>query len=276
MKDIKHKNISTSESKILATFIDRDKNWFTLSEAYSFLLEMSNVSVRTHLKRMVDDGLLMRIRDGVYYIIPYEYDARTYMPDRRLLAEPLVGSGDYYIGYYSALQIHNLITQPALIEKIVVNKQIKPSKIKIKKARFQYIYHNDKHFFGYEKTWIDGFNKVYCSDLEKTFVDCLFKPHYSGGIVEVGKALYFAKEKLDFDKLLIYIDRFGSIAVSKRLGYLLDLFSIQNPIIESLQKRATKSVVPLDTGLPKQGKISSRWSIQQNADIETIKNSIYT
>ncbi|MCL2028095.1 MAG: hypothetical protein FWG79_06350 [Bacteroidales bacterium] len=275
MKNIKHKNISSTESKILTTFMDKDKTWFTLLEAYSCFSELSKTAIRFHLKNMTDGGLLMRIREGVYYIIPYEHDARTYMPDRHLLAEPLVG-GDYYIGYYSALQIHSLITQPSLVEKIVVNKQIKPSSIKIKKARFQYIYHNEKHFFGYEKTWIDNFNKVYCSDLEKTFIDCLFKPDYGDGIVEIGKALYFAQKNIDFEKLMKYIDRFESVAVVKRLGYLLELLEIENPIIEALQEKTTKSVVLLDTSLPKQGKINSRWSIQQNADIETIKNAIYT
>jgi hypothetical protein len=34
-----------------------------------------------------------------------------------LLAEPLVGQ-NFYIGYYSALQIHQLITQPSLKEQI--------------------------------------------------------------------------------------------------------------------------------------------------------------
>ena len=37
--------------------------------------------------------------------------------------------------------------------------------------------------------WIDNFNKVLCSDLEKTFLDCLFKPDYAGGIVEVARAI---------------------------------------------------------------------------------------
>ena len=39
------------------------------------------------------------------------------MPDWHLLTEPLA-CGEHYIGYYSALQIHNLITQPSLKEQI--------------------------------------------------------------------------------------------------------------------------------------------------------------
>ena len=44
--------------------------------------------------------------------------------------------------------------------------------------------------------WIDGFNKVPCSDLEKTFIDCLYKPDYAGGITEIAKAFLNAKKKL--------------------------------------------------------------------------------
>ncbi|MFV0469125.1 MAG: hypothetical protein ACK5MK_09400 [Dysgonomonas sp.] len=114
---------------------------------------------------MVNEGLLLRVKDGVFYIIPYEQDSLNYIPDWHLLAEPSAGK-HYYIGYYSALQIHNLITQPSIKEQIVVDRQIKPSIVEIKGTKFQFIYHNPKHFFGYKKTWIDSFNKVLCSDLE--------------------------------------------------------------------------------------------------------------
>lgn len=64
------------------------------------------------------------------------------MPDWHLLAGHLVSNADYYIGYYSALQIHNLIIQPSLKEQIVVSKQIRPAEISVKDVSFQFIYHN--------------------------------------------------------------------------------------------------------------------------------------
>lgn len=115
------------------------------------------------------------------------------MPDWHIIAQCLTKGYDYYIGYYSALQIHNLITQPSLKEQIVVPKQVRPSITRIKNVDFQFIYHNQNHFFGAKKIWIDSFNKVLCSDLEKTFIDCLFKPDYAGGIVEVARAIYISK-----------------------------------------------------------------------------------
>lgn len=80
-------------------------------------------------------------------------------------------------------------------EQIVVSEQVKPSTLNIKGVDFQFIYHNKQHFWC-KKIWIDNYNKVICSDLEKTFVDCLFKPDYAGGIVEIARAIYIVREKL--------------------------------------------------------------------------------
>jgi predicted transcriptional regulator of viral defense system len=272
---MKHKNIDDTSAKVLSTLRDNGKTWFNLREAYLLLPDMSETHVRLQIKRMTDAGLLMHVCEGTYYTIPYEQNAQIFMPDWHLLAEPLTG-GEHYIGYYSALQTHNLITQPSLKEQIVVNKRIKPSVKTIKGVKFQFIYHNPKHFFGYKKTWIDSFNKVLCSDLEKTIIDCLFKPDYAGGIVEIAKAIYISKDKINYSQLLNYAIKFNSRSVIKRLGYLLELLSISTPIIDELQKLRTNSITALDTEVPKQGKILTRWSIQQNVDTETIKNAIST
>ncbi len=218
----------------------------------------------------------MRLKEGIYCIIPYEENAENFMPDWHLIAEHLANDAKHYIGYYSALQIHNLITQPSLKEQIVVSKQIRPSEIKIKEIQFQFIYHNEKHFFGAKKIWIDSFNKVLCSDLEKTIIDCLFKPDYAGGIVEVARAMYASKDKIKYDTLLEYAKKFDSQAVIKRLGFILEMLDINTKIIDDLQNLKTASYVLLDTELPKTGKLRSRWSIQQNLEPKTIKSAIYT
>jgi predicted transcriptional regulator of viral defense system len=117
---------------------------------------------------------------------------------------------------------------------------------------------------------------VLCSDLEKTIIDCLFKPDYAGGIVEVAKAIYISKDKINYNTLLEYAIKFDSQAVIKRLGFLLETLDISNKITEELQQLKTVSYVVLDTELPKVGKRISRWSIQQNLETDTIKSAIYT
>jgi predicted transcriptional regulator of viral defense system len=273
---MKNKFISTQSNQLLSHFHAQQEVCFDYTQASCALPHSKESTLRELLSDMTKRGLLMRLKSGVYHIIPYEADAKTFMPDWHLIAEHIVNDADYYIGYYSALQIHNLITQPSLKEQIVVSKQLKPAQLKIKEVPFQFIYHNEKHFFGARKIWIDSYNKVLCSDLEKTIIDCLFKPDYAGGIVEVARAIYTAKDKIRFETLLNYAKKFNSQAVIKRLGFLLEILNINNSIVDELQKLKTASYVVLDTELPKTGKRISRWGIQQNLDTETIKSSIYT
>jgi predicted transcriptional regulator of viral defense system len=274
--DIKSKTLSSQSADLIQKLNQENLLCFSLNKACSLLPGASRDAVRRLLADMTNRGLLMRIKEGLFYIIPYDQEAKTFMPDWHLLAQHLVGDAEYYIGYYSAMQIHSLITQPALREQVVVNKQIKPSTLKIKGIPFQFIYHNEKHFFGQKKTWVDSYNKIQCADLEKTFIDALFKPDYAGGITEIAKAIYKSRDKIDFTKLLDYSDRFDSLAVTKRLGYLLELLQVQTPVIDLLQKKVTKSYFPLEPSHPKEGKLLSRWNIQENIDRQSILSPIFS
>lgn len=282
---MRYKYISRQSNQLLSFLNEQDMYCFDYSLAQEALPGSKESAVRELLSDMTKRGLLMRLKDGIYYTIPYEKNAEEFMPDWHSIAPHLVNGSAYYIGYYSALQMHNLITQPSLKEQIVVSKQVRPSEIKIKEVTFQFIYHNDKHFFGSKKIWVDSFNKVCCSDLEKTIIDCLFKPDYAGGIVEIAKAIHISKEKIDFEKLLDYVVKFKSQAVIKRLGFLLEVLEIpgytskvqkNDKIIDALLQMKSASYVVLDTELPKRGKRISRWSIQQNLETDTITSAIYT
>jgi len=271
---MKGKNISTQSNKLLTWFNARNQVCFRFREAFDALPDSSDSAVKQLLSDMTKRGLLMRLKEGIYFIIPFEAHPESFMPDWHLVAQCLAGDAGHYIGYYSALQIHNLITQPSLNEQIVVSKQFRPSIIKIKDVPFQFIYHNEKHFFGMKKMWIDSYHQVLCSDLEKTIIDCLFKPDYAGGIVEIATAIYASQRQIQFNRLLDYVKRFQSQAVIKRLGFLLELLDIQSGIMGELQKMRTASYAVLDTELPRNGKMISRWSIIQNVEPETIKSAI--
>lgn len=143
---IKDKILSYSIAFLLDRLNRENQKCFTIDEAYSLLSDSSKDSVKRMLGNMVKRGLLMRVKDGLYYVIPFEQDSETFMPDWHLLSQYLVGDAEYYIGYFSALQIHSLTTQPNLKEQIVVNKQIKPSTLLVKGIPFQFIYHNEEHF----------------------------------------------------------------------------------------------------------------------------------
>ncbi len=251
--------------------------FFRLSDALPVLGGRNEATVRNLLGQMTKRGLLMRLRDGLFHIIPYDRDPASYFPDWHLTAHHLAGNTPYYIGYYSALVLHDLTTQPALSEQVVVGKPVRPGKILVQGVPFRFIYHNPAHFFGFSQKWVQGIYRVQCSDLEKTMVDCAFNPVLSGGAVELSKALRKSKQQLNTAKLLEYCGRFATGAVNRRLGFLLENLQILPETVENLQKSIPKNAtyVPLDNGLPKSGKTVSRWGILQNADLASIQNALF-
>lgn len=274
--DIKYKTLSNRSAQVIKHFNDLNRSAFIIDEAYSLLRTSTKDAVKKLMHDMIKRGLLLRLKEGTYWIIPYDQDPATYFPNWHLVAQSLVGDAEHYIGYYSAMEIHSLITQPSLVERIVVNQQIKPSILEIQGIKFQFIYHNPRHFFGGKKIWVDSFNKVNCSDLEKTFVDGLYKPDYSGGIVEIAKALYKSKDKIDYQKLFQYCERFKAQSVIKRLGFLLDLLEINNPISGDLQRIKSNSFILLEPSFEKKGKWIHKWNVLQNMETTDITSPIFT
>jgi predicted transcriptional regulator of viral defense system len=274
--DSKHKTISYRSAQFLSQLRERDADYFSLGTAREIMPDASEKAVRELVRNMVNRGLLLRIKDGLFHVIPYEAESETYFPNWHLVAQHLVEGRLYYIGYFSALQIHGLTTQPSMLEQVVVNQQVKPSRISVRDVDFQFIYHNPRHFFGYQSTWIDDFHKVQVSDPEKTLIDCLYQPGYAGGIQEIAKALFKYRNELDSQKLAGYLDRFGAQSVRKRLGFLLNGFGILPEFTVELEKTLSPSFTPLNPALPKEGKHLSKWKVLVNEEEETIFSSVNT
>jgi predicted transcriptional regulator of viral defense system len=262
---------------IIKRFSENDTPCFSIDDVKKQFNDVSTSYLRSTLMRMVYDNMLVRLARGLYYIVPLEHHSLGFIPNWHLVAKYLMRNKEYYIAYYSALQIHKLITQPSLTEIVVTNVQMKPGNIEIQGVRFQFIYHKKDRFFGIKDTWIDDFNKVQCSDLEKTLVDSLINPHYSNGIVEISKAIYESRNKISSDKIIDYFIRSGNKVAARRYVFICDLLGITSSYHESLlQNNLNGSYLLLDTSAPNEGKISTRYELKINRDISTIKEAIYT
>ena len=178
------KTIGNTSAILLTELHQKGWDFFDLQQVSTILSDNNAAAIRRLLSDMVRRGLLMRLRDGIYHIVPYDRDPTTYFPDWNLAAHYLAGKTPYYIGYYSALVLHDLTTQPSLVEQVVVSKPIRPNEQIVNGVTFRFILHNEQHFFGTTQKWIQGVYKINCADLEKTWIDCAFKPDYAGGIIE--------------------------------------------------------------------------------------------
>ena len=270
------KNISYRSSDLLSKLALMGKEFFSSKEAIALLPDGKKSAGIKLLYDMTKRGLLMRIKEDLYHRIPYEQNNETYFPNWHLAAEAMVREKKYYIGFYSALAIHGLITQPSLVEQVITQEQIKPQHQQIKNVRFEFITMNEERFFGYTQKWIDDFNKVNCSDLEKTFIDCLYIPSHAGGITEIAKAFYKSKDKLQPQRLLEYLEKFNTQAVNKRLGFMLEHLKLFPDVQKSISEKISPSYTPIDPSLPIKGKHYSRWKIIDNFDFQIVCQSINT
>ena len=259
---------------IIKKFSGNDQDCFNFQDVMEEYPDTDKIYLSKVLSGMIDKGMLIKLSRNIYHIVPSSEDSSSYIPDWHLVAKYLMKGKDYYIGYYSAMQIHGLITQPSLKEIVVTNLQIKPSLKNIQGIEFQFVNHTQKRFFGYENTWINRHEKVMVSDTEKTLVDAVTRPHLCGGMVEVGKALYETRGKIKLDTLLSYLTQNESQVAIKRYLYICDLVGIDwTAHHEKMLKNIGSGFSLLDTTGPDQGRKDSRFSLKINIDIETIKNS---
>ena len=270
------KHISYRSAEFLDALSNRKQDFFTLKVATEILTDKDYATVRKLLSDMTKRGLIMRIKDGLYHRIPYEQPPDQYFPNWHLTAEAIAQPREFYIGFYSALEIHGLITQPSMTEQAVTWERVKPKTQQVKNIRFEFITLSESRFFGYKKHWIDDYHKVNCSDLEKTFLDCLYKPDYAGGITEITKALYKSKEKLKPTRFQEYLEKFNTQVVYKRLGFIIGTLELFPELQKFIAGNISSSYAPLDPSLDNHGKYSSRWCIIDNIDFQTVLDSIKT
>ena len=271
-----NKNTSYRSSQLLRGLLRERKDFFRFAEAARLMPELREGTLRELLSAMARRGLILRLRDGLYNIIPFERDSETYFPDWHRTASAMVNNEDYYIGYYSAMHLHGLITQPSLVEQVVTHKQIKPARQMVGNVRFQFITHNAELFFGYKKFWIDEYHKVNVSNLEKTIIDCLYRPSYGGGITEITKAIFRKRTELDPGRMQDYLLKFPVQAVYKRMGILLDALELFPQLQDFIKYHITQAYTQMDPSIPQDGHHNSYWRVVENVDIDAAVRSIST
>ncbi len=215
----------------------------------------------------------MKLGRDVYHFLPYGTDPNSYSPDGKLVAKCVMKGKDYYIGYSSAMDILGIIRQPGLRTTIVTKRQVTPSVKAIAGMEIQFICHTSSRFFGYEELWLNLQEKAMVSDLEKTIVDAVTKPHLCGGIVSVGKAIFRSHARTNQNKLFYYLARNRSKAAKKRFLFLSEFLGLlwTNNHERMLRECGTGTSLLEPCG-PVQGKISSRFGLKINVELSDLKD----
>lgn len=249
-------------SKLLSSLSASGNEVFTVREAES-VLGYSGPRLEKLLHDLGRSKWIERIERGKYLIAPLdsgpkaEYGTHPYLIARKLAAP-------YYVGFASALNYYGITEQVSRTTYIATKKP--KNSISFHSEDFQFVCLGKERFFGFREEWI-GNLKFNISEVEKTVVDCLFLPRYSGGITEVVKA--FGKE-VDYEKLLGYALKMNDLAVLKRLGFILDVLGIKTKIKHKLLEKVGGGYCLLDTGGRKIGEKNKKWRVIENLEAKEL------
>lgn len=230
---------------------------FTKKEAQE-KLGITTRQLNYYLNMLLREGFLRRIAKGIYTFSLEP--GRASSPHEFVLAQILVPNGA--VAYWSALNYYGLTEQ--IPRTVFIQTPVKrgyQKLIVLDGKRFKVVVVSPEKFFGIGTIRL-GRREVQITDPEKTIVDCLDKPKYCGGIIEVVKALKNAR--LDYEKLLEYAERMKSKAILKRLGFLSERLELGIEKEIRLSENDKKSFALLDPSMPQGGRFNYRWGLRIN------------
>jgi len=257
------KTVGRQTARLLTALYDRAQSTFTLADAEKITGLSSNLA-SSLLHKAVGRGLVSRLKPGLFIIVPPELGSSAeYAGDPYLTAVRLAGKAPCFVSHASAMEIHRMVTQPQLVVFASSLKRIRSRKLHGTEFRFVLI--RPEQYFGVVKHWVTKQETIDISDLERTVIDGLRQPEYCGGVTEVAKGLWMRHQDMRTAKLVDYALRLRVGTVSRRLGYLLELYAIApQSELARLRGSLTATYAPLDPMLPEEGPHLKRWPLQLN------------
>jgi len=253
--------LSRSESLLLSSLSEKNKTIFDLKDVMAEL-RCSYRYAKVIANNLTRKRWIVLLKRGTYLIVPLSAGSKPHYTEHEfVIASHLVSP--YYIGYWSALNFHRFTEQTPFTVFVATTKRTR-NKL-VLNTRYNFVTLNRKKFFGFASTAI-GNHKVEISEPEKTLADALDHPEYCGGMSEVAKSVWNAREKVSFDKVVSYEERMGNSAILKRLGYLVEQLNmgVDNRTVSRIKNGISPGISMLDPTGPRRGAYMTRWNLLVN------------
>ena len=233
------------------------KKAFTIEDAEQ-ISQANKEVLKVILSRLEKNGWIERIEKGKYIVIPLGAEKGKYTLHEFVLGSYLVDP--CIISYWSALNYYGFTEQIPRTVFIQTTSRKKNQEVTIFGVPYKIIRMKEEKIFGIEKAWFED-KQINLTSREKTIIDCLDKPQYAGGIIEVVKGL--RTEEYDKNILVNYAKRIHNSGVIRRLGYICEFLQI--PIV--LPKIKTRNYLKLDPILPEINKLNAKWHLIINEEL---------
>ena len=245
--------VNLSTNYIIKTLFDKELYYFTVRDLAGIL----NIPVKkayTCIPNLKDKGFIKSIEKGKYLLLGFEPE--------RVLSNPFFIASRIvypsYVSYWSALNFYGFTEQVPTVVFLASTR--KKAKVEFNGFRFKYVLVNPKKFYGYRKERIGDLDFLIAEE-EKAIIDSLDLPDNAGGISEVAKAVYNAKDSIEPDRLFRFAIDMNNKSLCSRLGYLLERFGIDADVLENY---ASREYVKLDPSGPKSRVWDKKWRVNVN------------
>lgn len=238
----------------------------TLDEAQD-LLGLKRRTAVAALSRLRKQGLLFSPTDGVYVLIPHEYESWGVIPAdlfiddlMRYLKRP------YYVAFLSAAAIHGAAHQAPQVFQVMTTRQLRPRDIH---RRIRLRFYRSTFFASSEIGQITvATGEMQVGTKETTVVDLVANPRAGGGLSNVATVVSEIGGLHGSSLARIAVPR--GLAVVRRVGWLTEQFG-QVDDLEALRQAARLGdgdASPLAPSAGRSGQVDKRWSLRLNTTVE--------
>ena len=266
MTDTKRITLGPRETQLLFALESRQADLFTPREAARILRVPVGVASDV-IYRLRGKGRVIDVRKGEYLLVPARAGIGAGWSESIFRTVDAVVREGYYVGFWSAMNYWGMTEQVPRVVHVVTANRRRP--FRFQGQRVQFVTMRPDRIFGATQESA-GRGSFSISDRERTLVDALLLPRYCGGVGEAAKALAETGRELRWERLGAYVRRLGVDAVTRRLGYLLELLDLQAPLRRRL-RREFRGFRWLDPSAPRQRLgYSKEWGLILNVTQEEL------
>ena len=229
--------------------------------------------------RLSRRGWLDRIAAGRYLYIPIEHGYEQRFPP---MSPFVAGSGlvePYYFGFGTANSYYGFTPQSRSTFYIATTLRKEP--IAWRGISYRFVHLGLHQFFGFRLVLRDG-RKVQMSVPEKTIVDSIHRPNFSGGMPEIVQVIVRSSGKIDQSRMVRFGISMRSKSLVQRLGYLLEILSTEGLLSfdSRLRSRLEDSIgsSPVHLGsvakYGSKGHYNSAWRIYRNIPMSDLLGEV--
>lgn len=224
--------LGPQETRLLFSLEERDIGVFSTGDAKKIL--GTGQAACSVLSGLQQKGRVRRIEKGRYMLVPARAGPDGYWSEDYGAIVPLLAD-KYYVAFLTAMDYWDMTEQIPRVVFVATPRRRKNPVVEFGYMKYQFVTLSEKKFFGVVES--DGNAKFSVSCREKTIVDGLMHPQYCGGIPEVAKAMWNARDEADWGKVAEMAERTGVKVVLQRLGYLSDVMEIGGGIADAIRSK---------------------------------------